>query len=173
MLVERWQRSNIGRSSAVDADGRLVRRNDGREGRSGTYCGRRSMTCAESRPGVARVSRRGRAGQRQGCRGGVVEERKLGAGIVRKVALVARQPQSGDRRSLQGCLAVQARVAQIRGRVVPPAAVQDQRQDEVVAGGAVGRRQAAVRQTGVLVEGLVTALMVLRLDRPVAAIPGQ
>ena len=28
-------RSNIGRSSAVDADGRLVRRNDGREGRSG------------------------------------------------------------------------------------------------------------------------------------------
>ena len=53
---------------------------------------------------VARVSRRGRAGQRQGCRGGVVEERKLGAGIVRKVAPVARQPQSGDRRVCKAAL---------------------------------------------------------------------
>ena len=44
--------------------------------------------------------------------------------------------------SLQGCLAVQGKVAQSRGRVVPPAAVQDQRQYEVVACRAVGGRQA-------------------------------
>ena len=68
---------------------------------------------------------------------------------------------------------MQGKVAQSRGRVVPPAAVQDQRQNEVVAGGTVGWRQAAARQTGVFVEDLVTALMVLPLNCPVTAIPGQ
>ena len=96
---------------------------------------------------LPRYPQRGRHGRFAGGR----DRAESGAGST--PASVGRQE------SLQGCLAVQGKVTQSRGRVVPPAAVQDQRQHEVVAGGAVGRRQVAARQAGVLVEGLVMALM--------------
>ena len=117
-------RSNIGRSSAVDADGRLV--NDGREGRSG-YCGPEPPRGGACIAAWRAVQRRDAEVECWGAETGGRDSAESGAGSA---------PTSvGRQESLQGCLAVQGKVAQRRGRVVPPAAVQDQRQHEVVAGG--------------------------------------
>ena len=83
-----------------------------------------------------------------------------------------RASVGGQQRS-EGLAAAEREVAQGLRGVVPPALVQDQRQHNVVAGRTVGRRQAAARRTGVFAERLVAAMVVLRLDRPVATIPGQ
>ena len=80
---------------------------------------------------------------------------------------------AGSQQRRDGCRAVQGEVAQGRRRVVSPPAMQDQRQHDVAAGRAVGWRPAAACQVGVLLKGLVAALMVLRFYRPVTATPGQ